>query len=1137
VADCSQTLLQSVTSVDEQRQLLTDALVAIKRVLESGQVILIENFSDPDDGLCGRTIAGISTAEGSFTPRHPASLKSPWSLLPPEALQILEAGQAWGVAIASMLDSYPQIKAATETYGVRAIQICPIFVDSSWWGALVFTDTSRDQGWEQVELPLLQMSAEIIGTAIQRWKAEAEISLQLRYADALARCSQILLRPAENEAQRQERLGEVLTTLRKTVNVSRVYIFQPPVKPGDTLRLLADSQDPELEFYIEPTSEEVYNAPREMIESLNTGRWFGGPVPGRFPANPLFQRSLDQNEVQALLMLPVMLDGRLWGVLSATDRMQQRDWDAPTVQLLRTAAEMIATFQQGWESAQGLREREHFINRVTQATPDIIHVLDLPTYQSLFVNHPLATQFGYAPDAFTLVDLDLVRRLVHPDDHGRVLLYYNSLRQAADGQVAEQEMRIRRGDGSERWVLTRDLVFARDEQGEPSQILSIIQDRTESKLTEQALAASEARLRALRDALPDMLFVIRADGTFIEFHAPRESEMLALPKEFLGRTVDEVVPPEMVDMVHTAIERVHVSGKLELIEYALPFGQRKLVFEARVVPIIDDELLFVVRDITERRQATYELLRAKEAAEAADQAKSTFLAHISHEIRTPLTAIIGMVSLLQDTDLSSRQSEYVTTVRTGAEILLNIIGNILDFSKIEASQMDLTVQPFDLRACLNDVLDLVGNQARLRGLSLEALVEPNVPNVLAGDEGRLRQVLVNLLSNAVKFTERGIVALNAGGRMLGGTRYELEVAVRDTGIGIATDQLPQIFDPFVQADSATTRRYGGTGLGLAISKQLLELMGGRISVNSTPGVGSTFTFTLPFEIASLVPDARPHVQTENRPASQPSLRLLLAEDNPINQEVLRRLLESLGYKPDVVSNGAEALAAVQQAVYDVVLMDIQMPELDGEEATRRIRALAEVNQPYIIALTASALRGDRERYLAAGMDDYLSKPVQSEDLRSILSRVVTRATPKPDAPPPHSPSIVPTPAAEGTLVDWAMLDRLMASIGVVREQAAAVVLDLFRSALSAQLAEISAAIAADDFPRVRILAHKLRGGSRQLGAVLLSEHWSAIETVAQLEQPLTDLLARAQQTYDKTLVLFIEHLAPTAGSSSAKDQH
>ncbi|MBX0330577.1 PAS domain S-box protein [Oscillochloris sp. ZM17-4] len=963
-----------------------------------------------------------------------------------------------------------------------------------------------------------------------RKQAERERAMQLRYAEALAHCSQLLLRQPESDAERWEILDAALTRLCETVGVSRLYVFMPPddLQGEIALKILADTHAPGLPAYIEPSPVQILDAPHEMLVALGEGRWFGGPVPGQFPHNPHFQQSLDQNDVQAILMIPVLLGGKMWGTLTALDRVHAREWDAATIQLLRTAAEIIATFQQGWEANQALREREHFIQRVMEATPDVVHVVELATRRSLFINRPIAPAVGLAPELVQRVDEDALRLMLHPDDYGQVADHYGRLSAAADGEVSEVEYRVRLGDGRERWLLSRAQAFARDDAGRVTQILSIVQDITEDKHTSHALVSSEAQLRALRDALPDMLFIVRADGTILEFYASRQDDMLASPESFLGQRLDQVLPPEVARMAYAAITRVQASGDMQLLEYMLSLGVGERAFEARIVPIAGDTLLFVVRDITERRQSTEALLRAKNAAEAADKAKSTFLAHVSHEIRTPLTAIIGMASLLQSTHLSAQQREYLATIRTGAETLLTIIGNILDFSKIEAGQIELDLQPFDLRACLHDAVDLVALDAGRKGLALEYVVDAAVPVSLVGDRGRLRQVLVNLLGNAVKFTERGSVRLAAGGRALADAEYELALSIRDTGIGIAPEYLSQIFEPFVQADSTTTRRFGGTGLGLTISRQIIERMGGEIRVTSGPSAGSTFMIRLPLHIAALPMPAHVGAADAGLRPMRSQLRVLLAEDNPINREVLSRLLESLGIVPDLAQHGLEALSAVARQTYDVVLMDIQMPELDGEQATQRIRALRHIAQPHIIALTASALRGDRERYLAAGMDDYLSKPVQVEDLCAALDRAGLRG----GEPARSEPALAPAPSADAArpddMIDWHMIDRLLASVGGGQDQVSAIVLDLFRSELSAQVEDIAGAIAADDRPRIRLLAHKLRGGSRQLGAALLADHWELIEAAAQISgEPLAELLAYARHLYAATLAQLTERLGHT----------
>ena len=422
---------------------------------------------------------------------------------------------------------------------------------------------------------------------------------------------------------------------------------------------------------------------------------------------------------------------------------------------------------------------------------------------------------------------------------------------------------------------------------------------------------------------------------------------------------------------------------------------------------------------------------AKEQAEAATRAKSEFLANMSHELRTPLNAVIGLAHLALQTALTPKQHDYLDKIQSSAQLLLRLINDILDFSKIEAGKLELERIPFALDQVLTGLATMMALTMGKKPLEFLLRLDPQAPRGLIGDPLRLGQVLLNLASNAVKFTERGEVEVSVTLLERAGDEARLRFAVRDTGIGIAPAQQARLFAAFAQADASITRHYGGTGLGLAISQQLVALMGGVLDVVSTPGTGSTFAFTLRFPIAAAVTAvvrsaAVPPEQdwTGARGAGLEGARVLLVEDNEINRQVARELLEGFGLRVDVAANGREAVARVAAAgpPYAGVLMDLQMPELDGYEATRALRALpANANLP-IIALTANAMAGDRQRCLEAGMNDYLSKPLQPAALRALLVRwLPARAAGPQDVaitPPPGTAAAPDSDPGPGPDPEW-----------------------------------------------------------------------------------------------------------------------
>jgi PAS domain S-box-containing protein len=761
----------------------------------------------------------------------------------------------------------------------------------------------------------------------------------------------------------------------------------------------------------------------------------------------------------------------------------------------------------------------------------------LPSNQ-LYYSPGLWTLLGYRPGAIAATP-QAWTALIHPEELA-------SYRAAVERQLAgavtftDHEYRVVSGSGDWRWLHARAKTVARTAAGTPARIIGTIQDITPRKEAEAALRESQAATRKLSlvAANTDNLVLIASPAGTVEWVNGSFERLLeyTLP-EIAGRPpADFMVGPDTNPRTLSRLHAAFVRGEALTTEVACySKSGRKFHLHLEIRPVRSDagaleNFIAVLADITARVETEHNLRRAKLEADAASRAKSEFLASMSHEIRTPMNGVIGMTSLLLDTKLDHEQRDFVSTIRTSGEALLTIINDILDFSKIESGKMELEHLPFELSVCLEDSLDLLSVPAAAKKIELVYAIDDDVPAWIQGDVTRLRQVLVNLVNNAVKFTPAGSIAITVRRLPVAAESTQphtltLEFSVTDTGIGIPPDRMNRLFRPFSQVDSSTTRKFGGTGLGLAICHRLCTLMGGDISVTSTVGGGSSFTFTLRTASAAVPPGwglpeaparlnygpivcledhpiawrrlqtffqswgTRPlGVSTEEgvraalaaeippvalildhelisrpafsalraqliasnlpilllvptgthadqlgdfarrtatamaaKPLRTPALvralqslfgatptsvspfagakverllaheiplDILLAEDNPVNQKVALRYLERLGYRADCVGNGLEAINTLETRRYHLVLMDLQMPEMDGLEASRQIRQrLPAERQPKIIALTANALQGDRGLCLAAGMDDYVTKPVKLQEISAVIRRL------------------------------------------------------------------------------------------------------------------------------------------------------
>jgi PAS domain S-box-containing protein len=895
---------------------------------------------------------------------------------------------------------------------------------------------------------------------------------------------------------------------------------------------------------------------------------------------------------------------------------------------------------------QALRESEQWLDlamRVSRQGPweaDLVAKRVTPNNQILGI-----------PDGSMPMDLDEFAALVHPDDTVARALALDDVLSGRSSQY-KAEYRMRDGKGQWAWVYSCGQVVEHDVAGRPARMIGMAVDVTERKAAEEALRESEERFRGTFENAGVGIAHTDFNGRWLRLNEKFCAIVGHSREELLHKTFKDITCPEDLP---ASLDRLGRLLRGEIASYALEKRYvRKdgsLVWTDLAVSLLRDAagapayIIAVIQDISERKRLEGELRRAKEAAEAASRAKSEFLAHVSHEVRTPLNAILGMNELALDTPLTGQQRKYLAVVQSSAETLVGLINDLLDFAKIEAGKLELDRVTFSLRAVLHDSLRALALRAHRKGLELVGRIPPDMPDAFVGDAGRLRQVLANLVGNAVKFTAEGEVVVEVAAPEEGSGSGEgkpldpelppctLCFLVRDTGIGIPREKQQKIFEAFEQADRSTTRRYGGTGLGLSIAARLVGLMGGRITVESEPGRGSTFRFTVrlhrpllqpdravaraPAELhahpvlvvedntvsrrtleewlrgwgteptavgdgpaalevlrqaaaagrpfALVVLDSRlpgsdalavaahvrrtpelsacgvlllatedqarelkhfhelgivacvmkpvqeeelldavcrarslpsPVVAARGRPASgcEPGaqatgvpvsgrrLHVLLAEDNPYNQAVLEELLPRRGHTLHVTGDGRAALAALEQGRFDVMLLDIHMPELDGFQvvAAQRQREQGTGRHLPVIALTARSADGERQRCLQAGMDDYLAKPVRAAELFAAIDRVVSGPSPPPLSPPGGARGWgeegVPRPtepdaaAPTGLLDPAALLAACDGDAELLRKMCRH-----FQTFVPGRLGEVSEALRDRDTVRLREAAHKLGG--------------------------------------------------------------
>ncbi len=586
---------------------------------------------------------------------------------------------------------------------------------------------------------------------------------------------------------------------------------------------------------------------------------------------------------------------------------------------------------------------------------------------------------------------------VHPDDWPDVQAVIRAVLAGSERKAITHRALHR--DGRTFWVESRFQAVVTPDGSPPDEAIVVIRDASERVALEtqlqealEATRQSEAHYRLLTDRATDIIITYGYD-TIVTYVSPSLEVVTGIkPEEMIGTTVNRLLHPEDMPGVNAklaAFIRDHPDQELTTQKYRAFNKHGDLVYYETRTRIVRDEagqvleIQDVARDVTETRLLEQQLREARNKAEAADIAKSEFLANMSHELRTPLTSVVGFAGLLKNsTTLSELDRGHVDRLVTGSEVLLSVINDILDYSKLEAGALSMDAHGFGPESLARTACDLMEAQRSAKSLDMVIEIAPDLPTVLVGDAGRLRQVMLNFLSNAMKFTTHGEVRMSVGGVPIGDDGWRLQVAVSDSGIGIAPDKLDQLFERFTQADQSTTRNYGGTGLGLAICKRLIEAMGGDIGADSKPGLGSTFWFEVALVIGERADEAVMHADA----TPQVQARVLVADDAAANRELVSAILGHMGLEVETVCDGAEAVEALKRGGHHLVLMDMHMPVMDGLKATRAIRALAgPVAATPIIALTANVQSDQVQTCLAAGMDGHLGKPIDVAELGRVTA--------------------------------------------------------------------------------------------------------------------------------------------------------
>ena len=814
-----------------------------------------------------------------------------------------------------------------------------------------------------------------------------------------------------------------------------------------------------------------------------------------------------------LLASPLSVGDRTIGVLTVQEYDRADLYTPADLDILHFISGQVALAIDRKRQEEHLARQNARLNAIFESGTQLVWNVDrrgcLVSFNHNYADFYLGRSGALPTQGLNLLEADGAL----PDEETRDL-FRRSYLAAGQGEAQQFEVALRKSKGPDAWLsITLAPIYLPD--GSFEEITAQAQDITATKNSQLVLAAQEEKFRSIFESFQDIYYRTDREGRFTIL-SPSVREVLGYnPTEALSYPLDYVYwQPEQHQNLLSELRR---DGELRNFETRLRHHDGHAVsvlVNARHTAFGTEG---IVRDITEIRRIQDDLRLAKEDAEAASEAKTQFLANMSHELRTPMNGIIGMIDLLGQTGLNAEQVDYVDTLRTSSEALLTILNDILDLSKIQAGKMRLHESPLALVPLLDRLSALFTYRASQKNIRFSYHVTPDTPTFLVTDETRLLQILANLVANAIKFTVQGTVNVVASLVRSEGEYCTLRFAVQDSGIGISPNDAARLFTSFTQLDTTPSKAYGGTGLGLAISKELAELLGGTIGVLSNTGEGSVFWFTIRCQILTADPTPPPPAlpaPAEVPPAapaftSEPS-RILLVDDNAINQKVAARLLAKLNCHVEVASDGYEAIAraTAPSADYQLILMDIQMPGLDGIAATRAIKAQLGSASPPIVAMTAYSMPDDAERFVKAGLDDYLAKPVKHQQLAETLARWVSGPLPPAEAPAPTPPAII----------DPEVLAQLHQLGG---DGFAAELYSEFVEETTELLAQATACWAAADLQCLHPLLHQLKGTAGTLGLTHLAGKALALEQAIKNHE--TDSLTQGLTELGQLFEQFVSH--------------